>query len=404
MAERIEVIGVGPDGRLATELPGDVSLVAGGARHLERFAPPGVATCVIGGDLDHVVGALDVAGGTAVVLASGDPGWFGIVRRLGCDLGADRLRVHPAPSSVAGAFAAIGLPWEDATVVSAHGRAPGAAIATALVAPKVAVLTAPDRSPAWLARTLLAAGCGPRTVVVASRLGHDDEVVQRTDLAGAADLEVADPNVVLLLDEARLARVGAATVRGHGPVGTPWARDADAFEHRDGQVSKPEVRALALARLGAGPGRLLWDVGCGSGSVAVEAAGLGAGVIAVDRDADQIARTRANADRFDVGVGVVHGPAPGVIADLPDPDAVFVGGGGADLTAVLDIVLSRTRDRVVVALATLERAGPVLARFEAAGWDAAGELVQVQDLRPLGDGHRLVPRNPVLLISGGRRP
>lgn len=404
MADRVLVIGVGPDGRPASDVPTDAALFVGGRRHLERFAPIGAATCVVAGDLEPTVAAVRAASGTVVVLASGDPGWFGIVRRLAADVGPDRLEVHPAPSSVAAAFAAVGRSWEDAVVVSAHGREPSAAVAAGLSAAKVAVLTAPDRTPAWLCRTLLAAGCGPRTVVVASRLGHADEVVHRTDLEGGAELDVADPNVVLLLDHARLDdRDGsAATIRAHGPLAAAWARPSDAYGHRDGQVSKPEVRALALARLGAGAGRLLWDVGCGSGSVAVEAAGLGAGVVAVDRDADQIARTCANAGAYGVGVGVVHGEAPEVLTSLPDPDGVFVGGGGDRLAAVLDVVLRRARDRTVVALATLERAGPVLDRIRAAGWWAEGELIQAHDLRPLAGGHRLLPRNPVLLITGGR--
>jgi precorrin-6Y C5,15-methyltransferase (decarboxylating) len=403
VADRVLVIGVGPDGRPAIDVPTDTALLVGGRRHLDRFASDGVPTCVVGASLEPAVAAVRAASGTVVVLASGDPGWFGIVRRLAADLGPDRLEVHPAPSSVAAAFAAVGRSWEDAVVVSAHGRQPAAAIAAGLSAAKVAILTAPDRSPAWLCRTLLAAGCGSRTVVVASRLGHPDEAIHRTDLVGGADLDVADPNVVLLLDEARLDLGGSApTIRAHGPLATPWARPSAAFDHRDGQVSKPEVRALALARLGAGPGRLLWDVGCGSGSVAIEAAGLGAGVVAVDRDVDQVARTRANAGAHGVSVGAVHGEAPAVLSALPDPDGVFVGGGGDGLAAVLDVVLDRTRDRIVVALATLERAGPVLDQIHAAGWRADGELIQAHELRPLAGGHRLQPRNPVLLVTGGR--
>jgi precorrin-6Y C5,15-methyltransferase (decarboxylating) len=403
----VTVIGVGADGRPAQPLPAGTTPVAGGRRQLAAHAPPGVATVAIGGDLDAAVAAVAAARGPVAVLASGDPGWFGFVRRLSAALGRRRLVVHPAPSSVAYVFARLGMAWEDAVVVSAHGRCPRAAVAAALAHPKVAVLTAPDTPPAALARTLRAAGCPDRRVVIAARLGHQrdragdgGEQWHDTDLATAAELTTPDPAVLVLLDPARPP--GSATVVGHTAPPRAWARPAAAYAHRDGQVTKPAVRALALAHLAPGTGRLLWDVGCGSGSVAVEAALLGAGVVALDRDPDQLARVRENASAARVGLGVVAGSAPDALAGLPDPDAVFVGGGGGALPAVLDAVLDRRPDRVAIALATVERTGPVLARLAAAGWPAGAQLVQVSDLVPLGDGHRLAPQNPVLLVLGER--
>lgn len=404
MADPVTVIGVGADGRLAHPLPAGTTLVAGGRRQLAAHAPPGVASVPLRGDLDEALAVIADAPGPVAVLASGDPGWYGILRRLAETVGPDRLVVHPAASSVAHAFARLGLAWEDAVVVSAHGRGPRAAVAAALAHPKVAVLTAPDTPLAAIARTLRDAGCPHRRVVVAARLGHGDaEQLHDTDLAGAAALPAAaDPNVLLLLDPARPAT--GATVVGHTPPVRPWARPASAYAHRDGQVSKPAVRAMALAHLAPGPGRLLWDVGCGSGSVAVEAALLGAGVVALDRDPAQLPRVRANAAATGVGLGVVAGQAPEALAGLPDPDAVFVGGGGAALPAVLDAVLARRPERIATALATLERAGPALRQLHDAGWSAWAQLVQVSDLTPLAGGHRLAPQNPVVLVLGQRPP
>lgn len=394
------VIGVGPNGRLAAPIPDEAALVAGGERHLEHHAPADVATEPVPGDLVEAVARIEAVEGTVAVLASGDPGWFGIVRRLAAAVGDDRLEVHPAPSAVAGAFASIATPWEDAAVVSAHGRDPRAAVAAALAHAKVAIMTDPATPPCELARSLLAAGCGERRVVIAARLGHADAEIHDTDLAGAATLRTADPNVVLLLDPARLD--SDRRVLAHVPPGTPWARPTAAYQHRDGQISKPAVRALALAHLGAGHGRLLWDVGCGSGSVAVEAARLGAGVVAVDRDPAQLERAWHNAADHGVGLGLVAGEAPAILEGLPDPDAVFVGGGGRDLAALLEVVARRCRDRLVVGLATIERIGPAIEQLTAAGWHTSSQLVEVHDLAPLGDGHRLAPQNPVLLILAER--
>ena len=169
------------------------------------------------------------------------------------------------------------------------------------------------------------------------------------------------------------AGVSGAGVSGPGVSGAGdqggWALAEEAFEHRDSMVTKPEVRALALARLGPGPGLLVWDVGAGSGSVAVECARFGAAVIAVDRDPAQCARVAANARRHRTDVRVVEGAAPQALDDLPEPDAVFVGGGGL---AVLGAVAARRPPRIVLALAAIQRAGQAMAALAApaTGWTA----------------------------------
>jgi precorrin-6Y C5,15-methyltransferase (decarboxylating) len=167
-------------------------------------------------------------------------------------------------------------------------------------------------------------------------------------------------------------------------------------------MTKAEVRALALARLGPGPGMLVWDVGAGSGSVGIECARFGAAVIAVERDAVRCERARANATRHGVDVRVVPGEAPQSLAELPDPDAVFVGGGGPN---VIEAVAARRPARIVVALAAVERAGPAIAALDAAGYATEGALVQAARFAPLpGDVHRLAATNPVFLVWGTAAP
>jgi precorrin-6B C5,15-methyltransferase / cobalt-precorrin-6B C5,C15-methyltransferase len=179
-----------------------------------------------------------------------------------------------------------------------------------------------------------------------------------------------------------------------------WALAEEAFEHRDSMVTKAEVRALALARLGPRPGTLVWDVGAGSGSVAVECARFGAAVIAVERDPAQFARVTANARRHRTEVWVVGGAAPEALAGLPDPDAVFVGGGGL---AVINAVAARRPGRIVVALAAVQRAGPAMEALASAGYTVDGTLLQASRLAPLPDGaHRLAATNPVFLLWAAR--
>ncbi len=181
-----------------------------------------------------------------------------------------------------------------------------------------------------------------------------------------------------------------------------WALGEEAFEHRDSMVTKPEVRAMALARLGPRLGMLVWDIGAGSGSMAVECARFGAAVIAVDRDPAQCARVAANARRHGTEVRVVGGAVPEALDALPDPDAVFIGGGGL---AAVTAVAARRPARIVVALAAVQRAGPALEALAGAGYTVDGTLLQASRMTPLPDGaHRLAAANPVFLLWANHDP
>jgi precorrin-6Y C5,15-methyltransferase (decarboxylating) len=371
------------------------TLVAGGDEVLEALAPAGARRVRIGADVSAVADELAASQGESCVLASGDPGFFGIVRALSERLGSDRLSVHPAPSSVAVAFARLGVPWDDALVVSAHGREPRAALHAALRHPKVAILTQPGAGPEWFAARLT--GWVPE-LAVAERLGYTDERLVRGAPEEIAAQEFAHPNLLIVFAAARNGR------RHSWPARPParWALPDAAFSHRAGMITKAEIRALALARLGPGVGDLVWDVGCGSGSVAVECARLGAAVVAVDSDPDAVARTAENARAHGVPLRAVHARAPEALNDLPDPDAVFVGGGGEDLEAIIEVCCVRGPRAVVVTLAVVERVAPTLAALERGGLTTAATMLSCARVRPLAGGHRLAAENPVFVVTGER--
>ncbi|MFK4103058.1 precorrin-6y C5,15-methyltransferase (decarboxylating) subunit CbiE [Streptomyces sp. NPDC019531] len=424
----ITVVGTGTGAAPAKLLAG-AELVVGGRRHLDAAAVPASAERVVLGPLAP---ALDVIerhldkGARVVVLASGDPGFFGIVRVLAERFGPGALDVRPGISSVAAAFARVGVPWDDAVVVSAHGRDLRTAVNVCRAHPKVAVLTGPGAGPAELGAALggwaAAAPSGlvaprggaadryspaplKRVLVVASDLGTGDERVEWVPPAEAATRDWGSAvNVVLCLDESRV--LGAVrTVAGPPPAPSQWALDEGEFAHRDSMITKFEVRALALARLGPRLGDLVWDVGAGSGSVAVECARLGAAVVAVEKASDGVERIRANAAAHEVDVQVVQGSAPDALAELDDPDAVFVGGGGHELPGIVAVCARRARRSVVVALAALDRVPAVRATLTDAGFDCDGVLLQSSRLAPLpGDVTRLAATNPVFLLWGVRNP
>nr|WP_206327803.1 precorrin-6y C5,15-methyltransferase (decarboxylating) subunit CbiE [Streptomyces sp. S3(2020)] len=380
-------------------------LVVGGRRHLASAAVPGDAEQVVLGPLapalDVIERHLDKQD-RVVVLASGDPGFFGIVRVLAERFGAERLDVRAGVSSVAGAFARAGLPWEDAVVVSAHGRDLRTAVNVCRARPKVAVLTGPGAGPAEIGAALRA---DERILVVASALGSREERVERVTPAEAAARDWGTAvSVVLCLDEAR-ALGAVRTVAGDASGPDRWALDEGEFTHRDSMITKFEVRALALARLGPRLGDLVWDVGAGSGSVAVECARFGAAVVAVEKTRDGVERIRANAAAHGADVRAVHGSAPTVLSDLDDPDAVFVGGGGRDLPAIVTACARRARRTVVVAMAALDRVPAVREALTGAGFTCDGVLLHSSRLAPLpGEVSRLAATNPVFLLWGVRIP
>ncbi|MFN2503837.1 MAG: precorrin-6y C5,15-methyltransferase (decarboxylating) subunit CbiE [Acidimicrobiales bacterium] len=385
----VGMFGGAPSGPASAAIEG-ADLLVGGRHHLDTVPEAGdrrARRLPLEADLAGALDAIEVESGRVCVLASGDPGFFGIVRVLAERFGPGALDVHPAPSSVAVAFARLGLPWDDAVVVSAHGRPLSDAARQAVGAAKAAVLTSPDSPPEALAKELQQLG-SRQEAVVCSHLGEAGEALRAVDLDGLA-AGTWDPRSVVVLLAPDAGAVSPAKVLA-------WGRPEDRFGHRAGLITKAEVRAVALGKLALPATGVLWDIGSGSGSVAVECATLAPGlrVIAVEQDPEACMRIRANANGHGAGVEVVEGVAPDALSNLPDPNRVFVGGGGL---AVLDAARARLRPggRMVATFAAMDRA--------AAAFDRLGHLSQVSVSRGEtlpGGGLRLVGANPVFVVWG----
>ncbi|MEU7974440.1 precorrin-6y C5,15-methyltransferase (decarboxylating) subunit CbiE [Micromonospora sp. NPDC049089] len=425
----LDAAGAPPHPALAPVLA-TARLVVGAARHLAAVpVPAGADTIALGPlapALRRLAEAVD-AGVPAVVLASGDPGLFGIVRRLRA--AGLPLRVVPAVSSVAAAFARAGLPWDGAAVVTAHGRDPRPALNACRALPLVAVLTAPGAGAAELGAGLIG---WSRRLLVAEHLGTAAERIRAVTPEQAAAETWADPHVLLSLADPVPAGSAPADAAPAGSTSTPaapvwpadappyrgtagmradnqpaaapaggWALPEDRYVHRDSMITKSEVRALVVARLRPRLGRLIWDIGAGSGSVGIECALLGAAVLAVEQDADAGATIRANAAAHAVHVRLISGRAPAALAGLPEPDAVFVGGGGVD---VLTAVAARQPERVVLTLAALDRVAPSVGLLRAAGYTVEGSQLSAARLADLPGGSiRLAATNPVVVLTGERQ-
>lgn len=309
------------------------------------------------------------AGRRIVVLASGDPMFYGIGRALCEELGPEALLVHPHPSSVSYACARLGWPVEDTEVVTVVGR-PVARLAAALhEGRRVLVLSAGAGSPGEIAALLRGRGFGPSRMRVLERLGSEHEDAYE-GTAERWEHPPGDPLNVVALDCRRdpshpAPRLGA----------TPGLPDA-AYEH-DGQLTKRHVRAATLCALAPAPGELLWDVGGGSGSIGIEwmRTHPSCRAVTVERVPERAARITRNAAALGVpGLRVVVGAAPAALDGLPAPDAVFIGGG---LTApgLLDAAWAALAPggRLVVNTVTLESEAVLAERYRRHG----GELVKL---------------------------
>ncbi|MER6197606.1 precorrin-6y C5,15-methyltransferase (decarboxylating) subunit CbiE [Streptomyces sp. NPDC001586] len=396
MADRVTVIGWdgSPLTAAARSALSAATLVAGAAHHLALPEVPPTAERIRLGSLG--LAARRIAGhrGTAVVFADGDPGFFGVVRTLRAPEHGLEVEVVPAVSSVAAAFARAGMPWDDAQVVVAHPRTLRRAVNVCRAHAKVAVLTSPGAGPAELA--LLLDGVH-RTFVVCEELGTDREQVSVLTSDKAADHSWRDPNVVIVIggggqapaaDPGWLLGQSTALSTDRG-----WARP----QPDTGEGESAQLRAAQLARLGPRTGDLVWDIGSGSGGVAVDAAALGAAVIAVDADPRACERTTAAARKRGVQLQVVAGRAPHVLENLPEPDVVRVGGGGAEVVAA---VADRRPERIVSHASTRDEAEAIGRALTDHGYAVECALLQSVALDPRTWAEQ--DRSVVFLLSAER--
>ncbi|PZT74066.1 MULTISPECIES: precorrin-6y C5,15-methyltransferase (decarboxylating) subunit CbiE [unclassified Streptomyces] len=406
MADRVTVIGWdgSPLTRAATAALSAATLVAGAPHHLALPEVPGSAERIRLGSVD--LAARRIAGhrGSAVVLADGDPGFFGVVRTLRAPAHGLEVEVVPAVSSVATAFARAGMPWEDAQTVVAHPRTLRRAVNVCRAHHKVAVLTSPGAGPAELA--LLLEGVH-RTFVICEELGTDREQVTVVTSDTAADHVWRDPNVVIVIGGGP-ERQEAAWIAGRHPAQPQgvrgWALPAGAYPDPgarpsgdSGEGEGPVLRAAQLAHLGPRTGDLVWDIGSGGGALAAEAARFGAAVLAVDSDPAACARTAAAARAFGVQLQVVEGRAPHVLERLPEPDVVRIGGGGVPVvTAVAD----RRPERIVTHASTRDEAEALGAALAGNGYTVACSLLQSVELDTTAWSER--ERTVVFLLSALR--
>ncbi|MBG0810616.1 precorrin-6y C5,15-methyltransferase (decarboxylating) subunit CbiE [Methylosinus sp. H3A] len=393
-ARWLSLIGLGEDGLdaltpAARALISNASLIVGGARHLDLIGPQKAETLCWPSPLSAAMETiLSRRGAPVVVLASGDPFFFGVGDMIARNVATEEILCLPAPSSFALAAARLCWSQQDCTLLSLHGRAFERVTPHLQSAHRLLILSWDGTTPARLAAHLTALGMGESHVHVLEHMGGSKERVRN---ARASDFS--------LNDIAALNTIGVEVIAGSDarvlPL-TPGLPD-EWFEH-DGQITKRDIRAVTLAALAPRRGERLWDIGAGSGSIAIEwmLADAANRATAVEQNATRIARIARNAVSLGVpDLDIVEGAAPQALAGLPTPDVVFIGGGGdANVIEAAWDALLPARGRIVANAVTIETQALLIDAFQRRG----GELVNmaISKARPIGGFHALEPALPVL--------
>ena len=292
-----------------------------------------------------------------VLISGGDPLFYGVARYL-CDrLGKDQFEVIPHVSSMQLAFARVKESWEDAFLTSLAGKPLEGVVDRIRTAEKVGLFSSDEHPPGTVAKALLDRGIDYFRAYVCENLGSPDERVTQAELDELSGLDFDPLNVMILVRKPNRpdrARLGTR----HKLFGNPDDAFAQTLPKR-GLITQSEVRSIALAELDIRPESVVWDIGAGSGSVAIEAAQLAnlGMVYAIEPEPADIALIQSNAEAFGVAnVRPVAGRAPDVLATLPEPDAVFIGGTGRQVSPVLNTVYARLAEggRLVVNVATID--------------------------------------------------
>ncbi|HIK45066.1 MAG TPA: precorrin-6y C5,15-methyltransferase (decarboxylating) subunit CbiE [Leptolyngbyaceae cyanobacterium M65_K2018_010] len=427
----IQVVGVGLDGA-AGLAPAHLALVeqatvlVGSPRQLSYFPQVKAETWPLEdpkATLERLQQWLrQGAAGWAVVLASGDPLFFGLGRLLLAHLPAESLTFHPHLSSMQLAFSRLKLPWQGATLISAHGRSTDELVTALRRGDElIAVLTDPTHTPAALGRLILSLQLpSSYQLWVCENLGGATETLQALSPRAVVGRTFAPLNVVVL-QRSRQPPIVPAPLPLLGIPDQAFAT----FPDRPGQITKRDIRIQVLADLALADGQTIWDVGAGTGSVSIEINRLcpQSQVYAIEKSLAGFHLIQTNQQRLgNSNLHPVYGTAPQVLENLPDPDRIFIGGSGGALTPILQTCAQRLRPQgiIVAAVATLEHLHQMLAwenptgspssnllvsmpASDPARWQVDLRQIQVQQAVPVGPLTRWQPLTPITLVSL-RRP
>jgi precorrin-6Y C5,15-methyltransferase (decarboxylating) len=401
---QVHIVGLGVDHKdLAPGIINRIEsaeVLMGGDRLLHRFPDhPGVKISIkspLEGVIQRVKEEMQ-SGRKVVVLADGDPLFFGIGKRLIHDLGREKVTLHPNITTLQAAAARMKTPWHNMEIVSLHGRKDLLPLLTVLAkSDRVAVYTDPDFHPAGLADDLLGRGIDGFGMYVFEDLGMKSERVGRFVLKDAAKTAFSQLNFVML-------------ERTKPPeIPLSLGLDDDLYRHHKGLITKKEIRAVGISALALEPNHTVWDLGAGCGSVAIEASLLAheGAVLAVEKNEARVQLIRDNISRMGAyGVQAILGEMPQCLASLPEPDRIFMGGGMGEDDRVLEIAARRLKPggRLVLHLVLMGSLSRTRDYLQSLKWPFTVTQVAVSRSHSLAGDQRLAALNPVFIVTADKR-
>lgn len=394
----IKIIGIGDNGKaslppLYETFIAESECLIGGERQLAFFPNYAGEKIVIKGGLSALAERLQAETRNAVVLASGDPLFYGIGSYLSKKVEID---IYPNVSSIQLAFAKMGERWQDAEMISVHGRSMKGLAQKIDGKEKVALLTDETNTPAEIAAYLLEYGMAEYEAFVAENLGGQAERTGWYTLEELLEKTISPLNVVILKKVSE------------SPVWTTGIEDEEFYQRKPekGLITKKEVRILSIAALGLRENSTVWDIGTCTGSMAIEAARIArkGDIFAIEKNAADLENCFKNMKKFRTDFTVVHGKAPDHLQDFKDPDAVFIGGTAGGMEPILDICCERLKEngRIVVNAVTIENLNEAVNGFKKYGFQTNITLIQVSRSKPILHLTRFDALNPIYMITAKR--
>ncbi len=377
-------------------------LLIGGTDQLKLFNTKNIETIEIKNNLSFIVDTINKYKNTKniVVLGSGDPLFFGIGSYLIKKTGRKNISVLPNISSAAKAFSKINESWQDARLLSLHGKNFQDISDLFSSHKKFCILTDKTRDPAWIAGQLLKKNKTNFTMCVLERLDTDKEKITWFDnLEKIKNFNFSHPNIVILKQNSSKLRAGELKSPGIGMANSE-------FFHEKGLITKPEVRSIVSSKLNfISNSHIFWDIGAGSGAVSIEAAGIinKGKIFAIEKNIQRINMIEKNIDKFNISnINIVHAELPKGLENLPDPDRIFIGGGGKDLEKILKIAINRLtkNGRIVVNTVLIQNLDPILKIMKEKNLNPDAALIQISKLKKMPYGDRFEALNPVWIIYG----
>ncbi len=396
--QKIYLVGAGITGwegftSKALEIIGKADVMIGHQRHLDIF-PDFTGEKRVLGALSELMDFLKASDQRVVVLASGDPNFFGVSRFLLRNLPKDSVEIFPNVTSMQYAFARIKEPWDDGIFVSVHGRGMHPAIDKIIASEKACVLTDKVNTPSAIASELIDRGAEGYEAWLCEDLGMPTEKFTKTTVRGLLEISASELNILILI------RTYEANLVQYPLIGI----DDDEFHTSKKLITKQEVRAVTLAKLQLQDDLVLWDIGAGSCSVSIEASNLmpNGRIFAVERNQQCIGFITENLKKFCArNIKLIEAFAPDGLDDLPDPDRVFIGGAGGKLDEIIDMISLRLKPEgvVVINAVTLDTLTRAVEFLEDHGFTIEATCVNIAKTRNLTEYKMFEAQNPVYVIS-----